>query len=191
MTCKLKLNRPVLRVYPSGQRSSQTWLIDYLCRLPGHPPKPMKTSIQHLFYRANTYLQSKPPQSKPYLDDILQLIPEKAVREIRKAIPIPPRQIKAPFPDSYGRYIISATLLISQESAAYNLSTLSQRQKEIIEKYIETRSYRGVAESLVISLNTIKMHMKLINRKLATKNMNEVIRYYLVATGQISTLCLK
>lgn len=58
-------------------------------------------------------------------------------------------------------------------------STLSARQKEILHKLIDGKSYNDIATELFISVETVRSHIKKMYRILRVNNKTEAIRQYM------------
>ena len=52
---------------------------------------------------------------------------------------------------------------------------LSDREKEVLQYLIESRSLRSIAEALFISLETVRTHVKHIYKKLHVANRTEAV----------------
>jgi len=59
------------------------------------------------------------------------------------------------------------------------LDTLSPRERQILECLGEGAAYKEIAESLGLSLDTIRMHVRGIYRKLHVHSRGEVVAKYL------------
>ncbi len=59
------------------------------------------------------------------------------------------------------------------------LDTLSPREREILERLGEGAAYKEIAESFGLSLDTIRMHVRGIYRKLHVHSRGEVVAKYL------------
>ena len=62
---------------------------------------------------------------------------------------------------------------------ASGLETLSPRGREILEHLSEGRSYKEIADTLGLSLDTIRMHIRGIYRKLHVHSRGEAVAKYL------------
>jgi len=62
-------------------------------------------------------------------------------------------------------------------------SILSDRQKEILEKLVEGKSYNAISEELFISIETVRSHIKKMYKVLHVNNKTEAITKYM--KGQI------
>jgi two-component system, NarL family, response regulator LiaR len=60
---------------------------------------------------------------------------------------------------------------------------LSDRQKEILEKLVDGKSYQAISEELFISVETVRTHIKKMYKLLHVNNKTEAINMYL--KGQI------
>lgn len=56
---------------------------------------------------------------------------------------------------------------------------LSERQKEILERLVEGRSYQAISEELFISVETVRTHIKKMYKVLHVNNKTEAINLYL------------
>jgi two-component system, NarL family, response regulator LiaR len=56
---------------------------------------------------------------------------------------------------------------------------LSDRQKEILEKLVEGKSYQVISEELFISVETVRVHIKKMYKLLHVNNKTEAIRMYM------------
>lgn len=61
---------------------------------------------------------------------------------------------------------------MAPQSEKFNLT---EREKEILQRLIESRSLRSIAESLFISLETVRTHVKHIYKKLHVANRTEAV----------------
>ncbi len=61
---------------------------------------------------------------------------------------------------------------MAPQSEKFNLT---EREKEILQCLIESRSLRSIAESLFISLETVRTHVKHIYKKLHVANRTEAV----------------
>lgn len=66
-----------------------------------------------------------------------------------------------------------------------NKNTLTIREIEIMEKLSEGLLYKEIADSLGLSLNTVKNHLKNIYPKLGAGNRSEAIIEYLIISDKI------
>ena len=62
--------------------------------------------------------------------------------------------------------------MMAPQSEKFNLT---EREKEILQRLIESRSLRSIAESLFISLETVRTHVKHIYKKLHVANRTEAV----------------
>jgi two-component system, NarL family, response regulator LiaR len=62
---------------------------------------------------------------------------------------------------------------------------LSDRQKEILQKLVDGKSYQAISEELFISVETVRTHIKKMYKLLQVNNKTEAINLYL--KGQISS----
>lgn len=60
---------------------------------------------------------------------------------------------------------------------------LSERQKEILQKLVDGKSYQAISEELFISVETVRTHIKKMYKLLHVNNKTEAIKLYL--KGQI------
>ncbi|MGL4631420.1 MAG: response regulator [Leadbetterella sp.] len=60
---------------------------------------------------------------------------------------------------------------------------LSERQKEILEKLVDGKSYQVISEELFISVETVRVHIKKMYKVLHVNNKTEAIKMYMM--GQI------
>ena len=63
-------------------------------------------------------------------------------------------------------------MMMAPQSEKFNLT---EREKEILQRLIESRSLRSIAESLFISLETVRTHVKHIYKKLHVANRTEAV----------------
>ncbi|MBK9957065.1 MAG: response regulator transcription factor [Chitinophagaceae bacterium] len=63
-------------------------------------------------------------------------------------------------------------MMMAPQSEKFNLT---EREKEILQCLIESRSLRSIAESLFISLETVRTHVKHIYKKLHVANRTEAV----------------
>ena len=63
-------------------------------------------------------------------------------------------------------------MMMAPQSEKFNLT---EREKEILQRLIDSRSLRSIAESLFISLETVRTHVKHIYKKLHVANRTEAV----------------
>jgi len=80
-----------------------------------------------------------------------------------------------------GRLVITvkSSLHRAMEQAHVRDGTLSEREREVLELVAQGRSNRVIANSLYISENTVKTHMRNIFRKLNVQGRKEAVSYAL------------
>jgi DNA-binding NarL/FixJ family response regulator len=68
-----------------------------------------------------------------------------------------------------------ATVKTLDEDAAVELPTLTHREKEILRSLIQGQSNKEISDSLCVSVETVKSHIKSIYHKLHVKNRVEAV----------------
>jgi ATP/maltotriose-dependent transcriptional regulator MalT len=64
---------------------------------------------------------------------------------------------------------------ISNEKSALRLS-LSQRELQILELIVEGKSNKEIAETIYLSLDTVKSHMKNVYQKLGVHSRSQAVK---------------
>lgn len=83
----------------------------------------------------------------------------------------------SPMTGSIARKVVHYFKQLGQ--APRELETLSPREREILERLGEGAAYKEIAETLGLSLDTIRMHIRGIYRKLHVHSRGEVVAKYL------------
>jgi DNA-binding NarL/FixJ family response regulator len=82
---------------------------------------------------------------------------------------------------SEGKRYISPSLLTDETSvskiSSFSLSSLTEREKEIVSLIAEGLTSREIADRLCISIKTVETHRARIMEKLKVRNVAELIRY--------------
>mgnify|MGYP001554586929 CR=1 FL=1 len=80
----------------------------------------------------------------------------------------------------YDNYKDFTGLFIMVKSKQLEESIFSNREKEIVHLIMNGESYKEIAQSLFISINTVKTHLKNIYKKAGVNNKKELIHHILV-----------